>query len=96
MTRLINSLYIRMGTEKSVKHYKTFGITTLQNRHLEVKNNKLIFDFVGKHHVKHRKILVDKELAQIMQDLKTGFSRDDASYQFALYPNGNGEKRQTL
>lgn len=70
MTRLINSLYIRMGTEKSVKHYKTFGITTLQNRHLEVKNGKLIFDFVGKHHVKHRKILVDKELAQIMRDLK--------------------------
>ncbi|MDQ3321403.1 MAG: DNA topoisomerase IB [Acidobacteriota bacterium] len=70
MTRLINSLYIRMGTEKSVKHYKTFGITTLQNRHLEVKKGKLIFDFVGKHHVKHRKILVDKELAQIMQDLK--------------------------
>lgn len=70
MTRLINSLYIRMGTEKSVKHYKTFGITTLQNRHLEVKNGKLIFDFVGKHHVKHRKILVDKELSRIMRDLK--------------------------
>lgn len=70
MTRLINSLYIRMGTEKSVKHYKTFGITTLQNRHLEVKNSKLIFSFVGKHHVAHRKVLVDKELAQIMQDLK--------------------------
>lgn len=70
MTRLINSLYIRMGTEKSVKNYKTFGITTLQNRHLEVKRNKLVFDFVGKHHIKHRKILVDDELAAIMRDLK--------------------------
>jgi len=70
MTRLINSLYIRMGTEKSVKHYKTFGITTLQNRHLAVEKGKLIFDFVGKHQVKHRKILVDDELAAIMRDLK--------------------------
>jgi DNA topoisomerase-1 len=70
MTRLINSLYIRMGTEKSVKHYKTFGITTLQNRHLEIVKGKLIFNFVGKHHIAHRKILVDKELAQIMSDLK--------------------------
>ncbi len=70
MTRLINSLYIRMGTEKSVKNYKTYGITTLQNRHLEVKRNKLVFNFVGKHHVKHRKILVDDELASIMRDLK--------------------------
>jgi len=71
MMRLINSLYIRMGTEKSVKHYKTFGITTLQNRHLEVKRGgKLVFSFVGKHHIKHRKILVDKELASLMQELK--------------------------
>ena len=29
MTRLINSLYIRMGSPKSVKRYKTYGITTL-------------------------------------------------------------------
>ncbi|HEY0428112.1 MAG TPA: hypothetical protein VGC76_10055 [Pyrinomonadaceae bacterium] len=71
MMRLINSLYIRLGTEKSVRHYKTYGITTLQNRHLEVKRGgKLIFSFVGKHHIKHRKILVDKELAAVMQDLK--------------------------
>jgi DNA topoisomerase-1 len=60
-----------MGTEKSVKHYKTFGITTLQNRHLEVKRGgKLVFSFVGKHHIQHRKILVDKELASLMQELK--------------------------
>jgi DNA topoisomerase I len=72
MMRLINSLYIRVGTEKSVKHYKTYGITTLQNRHLEIgKKGQLIFEFVGKHHIKHRKILVDAELAGIMKDLKT-------------------------
>ena len=72
MTRLINSLYIRVGTEKSVKRYKTYGITTLQNRHLAIGNRgELIFNFVGKHHIKHRKILVDKELAEIMRDLKS-------------------------
>ena len=71
MTRLINSLYIRLGSPQSVKHYKTYGITTLQNRHLEVKRGgKLIFTFVGKHHIKHRKVLVDKELATLMRDLK--------------------------
>jgi DNA topoisomerase-1 len=71
MMRLINSLYIRVGTEKSVKHYKTYGITTLQNRHLQIgKKGELIFDFVGKHHIKHRKVLVDKELASLMNDLK--------------------------
>jgi DNA topoisomerase-1 len=71
MMRLINSLYIRVGSEKSVKHYKTFGITTLQNRHLTIdRRGKLIFDFVGKSHIKHRKILVDKDLASLMAELK--------------------------
>jgi len=72
MMRLINSLYIRVGTEKSVKHYKTYGITTLQNRHLEIgKKGELVFSFVGKHHIKHRKVLVDEELAGLMKDLKS-------------------------
>ena len=71
MTRLINSLYIRIGSQKSVKQYKTYGITTLQNRHLEIKGGKLVFSFVGKHHIKHRKILVDKELAAVMSGLKS-------------------------
>lgn len=72
MTRLINSLYIRVGTEKSVKNYKTYGITTLQNRHLEIgKKGELVFSFVGKHHIKHRKVLVDEELASLMKDLKS-------------------------
>jgi len=71
MMRLINSLYIRVGSPKSVKQYKTYGITTLQNRHLEIeRGGKLVFNFVGKHHIKHRKVLVDKELASVMQDLK--------------------------
>jgi DNA topoisomerase I len=71
MMRLINSLYIRVGTETSVRHYKTYGITTLQNRHLEIgRGGKLVFSFVGKHHIKHRKVLVDGELASVLRDLK--------------------------
>lgn len=71
MMRLINSLYIRIGTDKSVKHYKTFGITTLQNKHFTIgKKDELIFEFVGKSHVKHRKMMVDKDLAAVMQELK--------------------------
>lgn len=71
MMRLINSLYIRIGTEKSAKHYRTYGITTLQNRHLVIgKKGELIFDFVGKSHIQHRKVIVDKDLCALMGDLK--------------------------
>lgn len=71
MMRLINSLYIRIGTEKSAKHYRTYGITTLQNRHLEIgKKGELVFDFVGKSHIQHRKVIVDKDLCALMGELK--------------------------
>lgn len=71
MVRLINSLYFRVGSEKSVKLFKTFGITTLQNKHLSVKRKGVLeFDFTGKSYVRHRKVLVDTELADIMKELQ--------------------------
>lgn len=70
MLRLINSLYFRVGTDLSVKAYKTYGITTLHKKHLRIgRSGKLEFNFVGKSHVEHRKVLVDKELAGVMKDL---------------------------
>ncbi len=90
MTRLINSLYFRVGTEKSAKHYRTYGITTLQNKHLTIgKKGELIFDFVGKSHVKHRKVLVDEELAAVMAEIKSlGRAR-----KLFNYLNGDGKPR---
>ena len=55
--RLINDLYFRVGSEESVKRYRTYGVTTLRNRHLEIKRGgRLTFSFVGKHHIRHRRI----------------------------------------
>ncbi|HVF90993.1 MAG TPA: DNA topoisomerase IB [Blastocatellia bacterium] len=69
--RLINDLYLRVGSEESVRRYRTYGVTTLRNRHLDIRpGGELIFSFVGKHHIKHRRIIVDEELATAMRDLK--------------------------
>jgi DNA topoisomerase-1 len=69
--RLINDLYLRIGSEASVKRYRTYGVTTLRNRHLEIKpGGRLVFSFVGKHHIRHRRIIVDEELASLLRDLK--------------------------
>lgn len=70
MTRLINSLYIRMGTDKSVKQYRTYGITTLGKKHITIaRKGKVIFDFVGKSRIKHKKVLVDPEFAALLREL---------------------------
>lgn len=70
--RLINHLFFRVGSEDSVKKYRTYGITTLRNRHFEVKRGgRLEFNFVGKHSIRHRRTLyVDAELAALIRDIK--------------------------
>ena len=71
VVRLINDLYFRVGSEESVRRYRTYGVTTLRNRHLEIKpGGRLEFTFTGKHHIKHRRILVDEELAALVRDIK--------------------------
>jgi DNA topoisomerase-1 len=71
VVRLINDLYFRLGSEESVQRYRTFGVTTLRSRHLEIKRGgRLCFEFVGKSHVKHRLVLVDDELAALMREIK--------------------------
>jgi DNA topoisomerase-1 len=72
VVRLINDLYFRVGSEESVKRYRTYGVTTLRNRHLEIEpGGRLIFKFTGKHHIRHRRILVDEELAALVRDIKS-------------------------
>ena len=72
IVRLINDLYFRVGSEESVRRYRTYGVTTLRNRHLEIKpRGRLVFKFTGKHHIKHRRILVDEELAALVRDIKS-------------------------
>ncbi|HEX3558783.1 MAG TPA: hypothetical protein VHU19_06250 [Pyrinomonadaceae bacterium] len=71
VVRLINDLNFRVGSETSVRRYRTYGVTTLRNRHLEIeRGGRLVFKFVGKHHIKHRRILVDEELAALVRDIK--------------------------
>ncbi|HEY9286144.1 MAG TPA: hypothetical protein VIP46_22020, partial [Pyrinomonadaceae bacterium] len=72
VVRLINDLYFRVGSEHSVAHYRTYGVTTLRNRHLEIKRGgRLVFEFTGKHHIHHRRILVDEELAALVRDIQS-------------------------
>jgi DNA topoisomerase I len=71
MIRLVNSLYIRVGGEASAKTFRTYGITTLKNEHFSIRNgSELVFDFVGKSHIQHRKVFVDKRMADLLAKLR--------------------------
>lgn len=71
MLRLINDLHFRLGTEQSVRSHRTYGITTLRNRHLRVLGDGTVeFQFVGKHHVRWHRPLLDKKMSALLLDIK--------------------------
>lgn len=70
MTRLIDRLYIRIGSDKSEKEFRTYGITTLRKRHVTFdSDSKVTFAFVGKSYVKHRRVLADKKMVALLKEL---------------------------
>jgi DNA topoisomerase I len=70
--QLIDKLSFRVGSEQSVEQYKTFGITTLRSKHVQIDpDGTITFDFVGKHHIHHKISIKDKRLANILYDLKS-------------------------
>jgi DNA topoisomerase I len=68
-TRLINSGWFRVGTERYAKESRTFGITTLRKNHVRVRGQRISFHFQGKHRSLIRTTLVDTELAAATNDL---------------------------
>lgn len=67
--RLINRAWFRVGTDRYAKESKTFGITTLTKRHVQVRGTQVAFRFRTKHKVVVRTVLVDAEIAAAMNEL---------------------------
>ena len=71
MIRLIDDLHFRLGANRSVTDYRTYGITTLRNRHLTIRRGGILeFNYIAKHHIRQRNIVVDRELAELLGELK--------------------------
>jgi DNA topoisomerase I len=68
-TRLINHAWFRVGTERYAKESRTFGITTLRKKHVQVTKHRITFHFTGKHRSVVRTTFVDAELAAAIQEL---------------------------
>jgi len=67
--RLINLAWFRVGSERYARNSRTYGITTLTKRHVNVRRNRVEFSFRGKARSKIRTAVVDPELAAAMREL---------------------------
>jgi DNA topoisomerase I len=68
IVRLLETTLMRVGNEEYAKTNKSYGLTTLRNRHVKVDGSSRIrFDFRGKHGTEHRIDLRDKRLASVVR-----------------------------
>lgn len=67
---LLERTFIRVGNEEYAKENKSFGLTTLRNRHVDVEGTTVRFQFKGKSGVKHNKEVHDRRLAGIVRKLQ--------------------------
>ena len=65
VVRLIDETRMRVGNEEYAKDNKSFGATTLRNRHAKVERGLLRISYAGKHGIKRTVTVTDRNLMRI-------------------------------
>jgi DNA topoisomerase-1 len=68
--RLLEITLIRVGNAQYAKQNRSYGLTTLNKRHLEVDGTGLTFAFKGKSGVEHRVSVRDRRLATVVKAMR--------------------------
>ncbi len=70
VVQLLERSLIRVGNEEYARENKSFGLTTMQDRHVDVKGSKLRFRFRGKSGREHEVDVTDRRVAGIVSQLQ--------------------------
>ncbi|MEW6371948.1 MAG: DNA topoisomerase IB [Pseudomonadota bacterium] len=83
---LLEATMMRVGNEEYARTNKSFGLTTLRNRHVKVDASDVEFRFRGKSGVYHKIHVHDRRLARIIRS-----SRDLPGQELFQYVDEEGE-----
>ncbi len=84
--RLLEITLIRVGNAEYARQNRSYGLTTLHKRHLEVDGAALNFAFKGKSGVEHEVKVRDRRLASVVRSL-----RDLPGQQLFKYRSADGD-----
>ena len=68
--RLLELTLIRVGNKEYARQNRSYGLTTLNKRHVGVDGSALQFHFRGKSGVEHRTSVRDRRLARVIRSLQ--------------------------
>jgi DNA topoisomerase-1 len=89
LVQLLERTFIRVGNEEYAKDNNSFGLTTLRNRHVQVRGANLRFRFRGKSGKEHDIPIEDRRIALIVKKLQELPGQD-----IFQYLDESGERRQ--
>ncbi|MBI2595426.1 DNA topoisomerase IB [Candidatus Daviesbacteria bacterium] len=84
---LLEHTLIRVGNEEYAQDNKSFGLTTLRNRHVDVWGDKVRFEFVGKSGILHNVSINHPTIAKIIKNCA-----ELPGYELFQYIDNNGKK----
>jgi len=70
VVRLLEKTLIRVGNDEYARDNKSYGLTTMRRRHVEVSGHTLQFDFRGKSGMMHSVAITDRRIARIVQHMQ--------------------------
>jgi DNA topoisomerase I len=70
VVQLLERTFIRIGNEEYARANRSFGLTTMKDRHVKVKGSKLRFRFRGKSGKEHAVDMSDRRIAKIVARLQ--------------------------
>ena len=70
IVRLMETTLFRIGNSEYAKENKTFGLTTLRDRHVEIEGSRIHISFRGKHGKHHQTDINDRRLARIIKNCR--------------------------
>ena len=87
IVRLMDMTLFRIGNNEYAKENKSFGLTTLRNRHVAIEGSRIHISFRGKHGKHHETDINDRRLARIIKNC-----RDLPAYELFQYLDENGDR----
>ena len=82
---VMEQTHIRVGNEEYARENKSYGLTTMRNKHVEVHGPDVTFSFQGKSRVHHTVSLHDRKLADVIKQCE-----DIPGYELFQYLDSEG------
>lgn len=89
VVRLMEETHIRIGNEAYARENKSYGLSTLRSRHVNIANGKMQFIFSGKSGVEHMVPVSDKKLVKLVNQCE-----EIPGWEVFKYFDEEGKKRR--